>query len=194
MADFNNAGPQRSFDVIPAGTIATLHLTVRPGNAGEGGWLRRSKDGNSEGLDCEFTVVDGPFTKRKFWSLFTLFGTTPNHATAGEMSASRLRAILESARGIRPDDNSDAARKARQTAGYADFDGLCFVARIGVEPAQNGYRPKNKLDEVLTPERKDWHQVEQIVKDATSSTTPTQVAQPAIAPSPSKIVRPQWAS
>jgi hypothetical protein len=25
MADFNNAGPQRSFDVILAGTIATLH-------------------------------------------------------------------------------------------------------------------------------------------------------------------------
>jgi hypothetical protein len=90
MADFNTAGPQRSFDVIPAGTIATLHLTVRPGNAGEGGWLRRSKDGDSEGLDLEFTVVDGPFAKRKFWSLLTLFGTKPNHAIAGEISASRL--------------------------------------------------------------------------------------------------------
>ena len=72
MTDFNNAGPQRTFDVIPAGTIATLHLTVRTGGAGEGGWLRRSKDGESEGLDCEFTVVDGPCAKRKFWSLFTL--------------------------------------------------------------------------------------------------------------------------
>jgi len=192
MADFNNAGPQRSQDVIPAGTIATLHLTVRPGNAGEGGWLRRSKDGNSEGLDCEFTVVDGPFAKRKCWTLFTLFGTAPNHATAGEISASRLRAILESARGIRPDDNSDAARKARQTASYGDFDGLRFIARIGVEAPQNGYKSKNKLDEVITPERKEWRAIEQVAKDATSA--PAQPAQPAIANAPTKIERPKWAS
>jgi len=63
--DFNEAGPQRSFDLIPD-TIATLHLTIKPGHAGEAGWLRRSKDGGSEALDCEFTVVDGEFAKRKF--------------------------------------------------------------------------------------------------------------------------------
>jgi len=63
--DFNNASAQRVFDVIPAGTVATLHMTVRPGNAGEGGLLRRSKDGNSVALDAEFTVLDGPYAKRK---------------------------------------------------------------------------------------------------------------------------------
>ena len=44
---------------FPAGTVATVQLTVRPGGAGEGGWLKRSKDGNSEGLDCEFVLLDG---------------------------------------------------------------------------------------------------------------------------------------
>jgi hypothetical protein len=58
--DFNDANPQRAFDVIPAGTVATLQMAVRPGNSGEGDLLRRSNDGNSEGLDCEFTVVEGP--------------------------------------------------------------------------------------------------------------------------------------
>ena len=29
MVDFNKL-PQRSFEVIPAGTVATLHLKVRP--------------------------------------------------------------------------------------------------------------------------------------------------------------------
>ena len=58
--NFNDAEPQRSFDVIPDGTIATVRMTVRPGSAGEDGWLRRSKDGNSEALDCEFGVLDGP--------------------------------------------------------------------------------------------------------------------------------------
>jgi hypothetical protein len=84
--DFNDAGPQRAFDVIPAGTVATLLVTVRPSNAGEGSLLRPSKDGNSAALDCEFTVVNGPFAGRKFWSLFTLEGTTPNHETAATIS------------------------------------------------------------------------------------------------------------
>jgi hypothetical protein len=189
--DFNDAVPQRSFEVIPAGTIATVHMTVRRGNAGEGGWLRRSKDGNSEGLDCEFTVVDGPYAKRKLWSLFTLAGTAPNHAQAGEISRSRLRAILESARGIRSDDNSERAKQARQIAGYGDFDGLRFIGRIGVEPPQNGYKAKNTLDEVITPDRKEWQKVEQVAqspgREQTSSAPAT------TASSSAKIERPEWA-
>ena len=103
--DFNDADTQRNFDVIPDGTITTVHMTVRPGSAGEDGWLRRSKDGGSEALDCEFVVLDGPFAKRKFWTLSTIAGTTPGHADAANISAGKLRAILESARGIMPDDN-----------------------------------------------------------------------------------------
>jgi hypothetical protein len=140
--DFNDANPQRVFDVIPAGTVATLHMTVRPGNAGEGGLLRRSKDGNSEALDCEFTVVDGPYAKRKVWGLFTLVGATPNHATAAEISRSRLRAILESARGIRPDDMSEAAKQARQVPGYQDFDASASSAASVSSPRATTTRPR----------------------------------------------------
>ena len=67
--DFNTAGAQRSFDTIPDGTIAVVQLKIRPGNAGEGGWLKRSKDGKAEGIDAEFIVVEGEYTKRKFWAL-----------------------------------------------------------------------------------------------------------------------------
>ena len=109
--DFNDADTQRNFDVIPGGTIAPVRMTVRPGSAGEGGWLRRSKDGGSEALDCEFVVLDGPFAKRKVWSLFTVAGSTPGHAEAAKISAGKLRAILESARGIKPDDTSDTAKR-----------------------------------------------------------------------------------
>ena len=91
--DFNDADTQRNFDVIPDGTIATVRTTVRPGSAGEGGWLRRSKDGGSEALDCEFVVLDGPFAKRKVWSLFTVAGSTPGHAEAAKISAGKLRAM-----------------------------------------------------------------------------------------------------
>jgi hypothetical protein len=142
--DFNDAETQRNFDVIPDGTIATVRMTVRPGSAGEGGWLRRSKDGGSEALDCEFVVLDGPFAKRKFWTLFTIAGTTPGHGEAANISAGKLRAMLESARGIKPDDTSDAAKQARRIGSYGDLNGLSFIARVGVEPPQNGYKAKNR--------------------------------------------------
>lgn len=116
--DFNSASEQRSGDLIADGTIAPVHLTIRPGNSGEGGWLKRSKSGDSMALDCEFTVTEGPNAKRKFWSLFTVEGTTEGHQKAADISASRIRAILESAHGVRPDDESEAARNARRIASW----------------------------------------------------------------------------
>jgi hypothetical protein len=196
--DFNDAGEQRSFDVIPAGTICTLQMTVRPGGAGDGGWLRRSKDGASEALDAEFTVVDGPFTRRKLWQLFTLGGTTTGHAEAGAISRNTLRAILESARGIKPDDTSAAAHEARKVSSWNDFNGVRFVAQIGIRPPQGSYPAKNKLNEIITPDRQCWKQVEQIptptnggVAPKTAVVTPVNAkpnAQPANA-----IARPEWA-
>jgi hypothetical protein len=188
MLNFNEADAQRSFDVIPEDTVATVHMTVRPGGAGEGGWLRRSKDGNSEGLDCEFAVVDGPHAKRKFWALLTISGTTPGHAQAADISGTKLRAILESARGVKPGDESEVAQQARRVAGYGDFDGLRFIARIGVEPPQNGYKAKNTLDQIITPDRTDWHAVEQIAKVGSTSTAPT-----AGKAEPTKVAKPSWA-
>ena len=85
--DFNSAGEQRSFDVIPANTIVTLQMTITPGGAGEDGWLKQSADGASKGLDCEFVVVtEGAYHKRKLWHWFTIEGTKPGHAEAGEIS------------------------------------------------------------------------------------------------------------
>jgi hypothetical protein len=187
MPDFNDAGPQRSFDVIPDGAIATVRMKIRPGNVGEGGWLKRSKDGLSEALDCEFVVLDGESVKRKFWTLFTIAGTTEGHAEAGRISGERLRAILESARGIRPDDNSDVAKEARRVTSYGDLDGLCFVCRIGVEPAANGYKAKNRLDYVITPDQTAWRPVTQDPKPAASPTAAVSTSVPA------KIERPTWA-
>jgi hypothetical protein len=186
--DFNTAGEQR--DVIPAGTICTLQLTIRPGAAGDDGWLKRSADGNSEALDCEFTITDGQFAKRKLWQLFTLRGTTPGHAEAGEISMRVLRAILESARGIKPSDNSEAAQNARKVASWADFDQLRFVARLGVRPTKDNYPPRNTILEVITPDRKDWQKPEQIAAKPANNAAPA--AAPTTPPA-NAIARPQWA-
>lgn len=192
--DFNGAEQQREGGLIADGTIAAVHLTIRPGNSGEGGWLKRSKDGSSQALDCEFTVVDGPFAKRKFWSLFTVEGTTEGHAKAADISASRLRGILESAKGIRPDDETDAAKAGRRVNSWGDFDGLRFVAKIGIETAKpgSGFKDKNTLDAAITPDRKTWVKVEQVAK-AAGTFQPVGVAAAAVAAQAAPAGKPAWA-
>jgi hypothetical protein len=183
MFDFNTA----ERELIPVDTVAVIQLDVKPGGVGDGGWLKASKDGTSRGLYCEFTVVDGKHAKRKFWSRFTLEGESDGHKEAGDISRRALRTILESARGIKPNDQTDDAKKARQVKDWGDFDGIRFIGRIGVEAAKDGYPAKNILHEVITPDRKNWHSVEQVKR------ADRPVQQPAVSEPAQAIVRPQWA-
>jgi hypothetical protein len=170
--DFNDADAQRTFEPIPAGTIVPLQVKLRPGDAGEDGYLRRSKDGASQGLDVELTVLDGPFSQRKLWIRLTLGGNAAGHAEAARISRAKIRAMLESARGIRPDDGSDTANQARRISNYGELNRLRFVGKVGVEPPRNGYPAKNFLLQVITPERQEWHPVEQITKPTEPAATP----------------------
>ena len=184
--DLNEAGGQREFDLIPADTIVTLAIKVRGGGAGPDGTLRRSKDGRSEGLDLELTVCDGKFAKHKLWTLLTLQGESEGHAEAGRIATTLLRAILESARGVRPDDQGEEAKQQRRLASYLELDGMRFVGRIGIEPARNGYDAKNKLASVVTPDLKAWQKPDQ-------GAAPAPAAKPSQPPSGGSVVpRPQW--
>jgi hypothetical protein len=190
--DYTDAPEQRGNELIPADTIATVQLTIRPGGAGEGGLLKRSKDGGCEMIDAEFVVVDGPHAKRKLWENLVISGTTDGHAKAAEIARGRLRAMLESARGIKPGDTSVDARKAR-TAELGDFDGLRFIARIGIEKGRqkndgtgDSYPDRNIIAAVITPDRKDWHTVEQAPRPAGSAAANAAVVVP--------ISKPAWAS
>jgi hypothetical protein len=150
--DYSGAPPQRELELIPAGTIATVTMKIRAGGAGENGLLKRSKDGACEMLDLEFVVVDGPYTRRKFWGNLILAGTTNGHAQAAEISRAVLRGIIESARGITPDDTSPQAREAR-TVELKDFDGMAFIARIGVEKG----RLRNDEQQRVLPRQERSH-------------------------------------
>lgn len=159
--NFNDA-EQQMFDLIPANTICPLVMTVRPGGKGDGGWFRESNNTDAMMLDCEFTVSDGPYARRKLWKLFVLSGgkTDENgNSIAANISRATLRAILESARGINPTDFSENAKKARTVKGPEDFNGLEFVGKIGIEKGQNGYADKNTLLMVITPEKKEYQEV-----------------------------------
>jgi hypothetical protein len=186
--DYNSAGAQKSFDVIPEGTIVVVQMNIRPGNVGEGGLLKRSKNRQAEMLDAEFIVVEGDHAKRKFWENMVLSGTTNGHEEAADITRRRLRAILESARGIKPTDVSEAAKAARN-AEYIDFDGLRFMCRLGVEPAQGEYKAKNNIAEVITPDKTQWRSIEQQPKGGPGN-TPN--GSPGNTPTP--IKKPGWAT
>jgi len=178
--DFNTAGEQ--FELIPDGTEAVLQLNIRHGDAGEGGLLKRSGNGQAEGLDCELVVVGGKYDKRKFYDWMTVNGTTDGHAQAADITHRKLRAIIESARNIKPTDVSEAAKNLRK-AEYAELDGMRFRAQIGIEPAKGNYRAKNVLGQIVTPDRNGYQPVEQVAKAA-----------PAAVEKPSDvIVKPAWA-
>jgi hypothetical protein len=201
--DYSDAPPPREIELMPHGTITTVTMHIRSGGVGEDGMCKRSKDGGCEMLDAEFVVVDGKYARRRFWANMVLAGTTDGHAKAAEISRSTLRTIIESARNIRPEDMSPAGRAAR-TVSLRDFDGITFIAKIGIEKGgpkkdSNGaltgefYDDKNILAAVITPDKKEWHPIEQAppfngggAQTATSAAAPTETAPP--------ITRPGWAS
>jgi hypothetical protein len=161
--DYSNAPPPRDdLAPIPVGTVATVSLHIDPGNAGEGNLLTRSRDGGCEMLAVAFTVVDGPHKGRKFWERMILAGTTDGHAQAADISRGKLKAILDSTLGLKPDDMSDAAHTAR-TVDLKAFEGATFAAKIGIEKGglkDNGsgerWPDKNVLATIITPGMKEW--------------------------------------
>lgn len=165
MLDLNEAEKQNGFgELIPDNAVVPVHMTVRPGGAGDDGWLKLNKDGNCVMIDCEFTVTEGQYARRKFWTLLTVQGETDGQKKAADISRSRLRAALESARGISPADESEQACNGRRVSSYADFDGLRFLAVVGLEKGKDGYKDKNVLKAIVTPDRKEWVKIEQVNK------------------------------
>lgn len=159
--DFSDAEEQTG-DVIPHGTIAKVRLKIRPGGYNDanmgltGDLATRSDNTGAIYLDAEYTVMGGKFNKRKVWSLIGLH--SPKGPKWQAMGRAFIRAALESARGIAPDDTSERAMKARQINGLHDLDGLEFVAKIDVEKADegSGYDDKNKINTVIGVKHKDY--------------------------------------
>jgi hypothetical protein len=196
--DYSDTPPVRDIKLIPHGTVATLVLHIRAGGAGEDGLLKRTKAGDAEMLDAELTVADGQFKGRKFWEYWIVEGTTAGHAQAIEISRATLKAILDSALGLKPDDVSPHARTAR-TVNYKDFEGKTFIGKVGIEkgkPKNDGtgenWPDKNILAGVITPDKKDWHPSEQPLPfngGGCGAAVSTPSSTPAL-----PIERPGWAS
>lgn len=148
--DLNDAEPQREGGLIPEGTISLAVMTLRSGGFGDDGFLAKSKSSGGDMLDAEFTLVGGKYERRKVWKYLSL------HGDAGPVTRSQLRAALESAHGVFPEDASPAAQEKRRAATYGVFNGLCVCVKIGIEKGKDSFPDKNVIRAFVTPDRPEY--------------------------------------
>jgi hypothetical protein len=121
MVDLNNAESMNG-ELLPDGSFVKVRMTLRPGGIDgpaniDKGLLKASKAPGSDvlSLDCEFTVLEGPFASRKFRQLVTVAGGKVDDKGAsvgGTISKRIFRAMIDSALGLDPE-------RRRRSAGCA---------------------------------------------------------------------------
>ena len=201
--DFNDA--KQNANLIPKGTLAKVRLTIRPGGFDDpaqgwtGGYATRGTTG-SVYLSGEFTVLEGPFARRKIFTLIGLY--SPKGPDWANMGRSLIRGMLNSARGISDKDSSAQAQAARRINGFADLDGLEFVARIDIGTDTNG-EEKNEIRGAVTPDHREYGTLMGATMAmpfpaaAPSGSAPPAPAQSPLAArpatAPTNVTRPSWA-
>ncbi len=173
-----------------------MRLTIRPGGFDDpaqgwtGGYATRGSTG-AVYLNGEFTVLEDPYARRKIFTLIGLY--SPKGPDWANMGRSLIRGMLNSARGISDKDQSPQAQAARRIGGFADLDGLEFVARIDVGTDAMG-EEKNEIRAAVPPDHRDYAR---IMGTAPAPIAPSGAASPtASAPAqtaPATPGRPSWA-
>lgn len=168
--DFNTAQTANNYDLIAKGTIAKVHLKIKPGDYDDaergwiGGYATQNLQSGAVYLRCEFTILAGEFTGRKIWSMIGLF-SHKNDNIWGSIGRTFIRSILNSKSGFTDQDDSPAAIAARQITSFAELDNSEFVARIDVELDEYG-NERNVIKKTITPEHKQYSQVMEQVSSA----------------------------
>ncbi len=157
--DFNDAEQQQGFDLIPKGTLVPVRMTLKPGSYDDpsqgwvGGYASESFETGSVYLAAEFVVTGGEHAKRKLWTNVGLH--SPKGPTWAQMGRSFIRAALNSARNIHPQDTSPQAVAARRIQGFHELDGLEFIARIDVERDPKG-EDRNVIRLAVEPDHPEY--------------------------------------
>lgn len=180
--DANAGAPQREFGaVIPDGTFVHLVMNLVPGGKDmppsgdaiqdqldKGLFWPGSEDPNGRGLRAEMTVLDGEFARSKvFVNYMTVCGGSVDASGQSKgwlVTLSTIKAMINSALGLDPKDESPQAKANRVMRGFADLDGIEFWAKLGVEtggmrPGGGDYPDKNTLALVIEPDRPEYAQL-----------------------------------
>jgi hypothetical protein len=177
IVDLNDTESQ-SPSVIPDG-VYQLEIKLRPGSAGPDGLLKVARNLRSLMLVLECiviaevrksAVINSDHAKRRVWDYITVdydesddpdlppieADKLDNYKTSVRMGRARLRAILDSAYALMPNDTSDAARQKRMLDSYTALSGLRFFAEVTTRKGNGGYGPRNVIDYIITPDLPDY--------------------------------------
>lgn len=212
--DMNDALPQITSDIIPDGTFAKITMIFKPGTIDGASPVdaRLLKHSNSPGsdvqqIDAEFTVVEGPYARRKFWQFFTVLGGKVDEqgiSIGWKITKSTFRSMIDSALGLNPEDMSDAAKAKRVLNGLSELSGITFVGKVKIEPSDNPRYPnRNRLERVVLPQEPEWQKVMNgepvpAAPSSKSRTAPKAEAPPAwgqgnaAAPAAAPSAKPAW--
>lgn len=168
--NLNDAPEQRRMgDVIPDGEFVQLQLNIKAGgtdlkgaDAMDNGLFKQSNSSDAIGLDCEFTVLAPPqYAHRKLFAFWTVAGGAVDEkgqSKGWNITKATLRAMVESATGTDPKDESPQAKANRQIGGFKQLDNCPFYAKLGVEAGSERsdrpgtyYADKNIISYVVTP-------------------------------------------
>lgn len=160
--NFNDADDQNTYDLIPSGTLVKVCMNIKPGGYNDiekgwtGGYATKNENSGAVYLNVEFVVLEGPYARRKIWSLIGLHSEKSDQwANVGR---SMIKGILNSANGISSKDNSISAQKTRIISGLSDLNGLEFVAKIELEEGIQG-NAKNIIRMAITCDHKEYSSI-----------------------------------
>ena len=194
--DYNSAPRQNDgFSPIPHGTFLKVRQTIRPGaytDPAQGwhdGTPTQPERTGAIYINCEYTVECGEFHKRKFFGLIGLWSAKGK--TWGDMGRAAIRAMLDSARGVHPDDNTPQAVSARCINDFGDLDGLEFAVQIAVEKDDRGDQ-RNVIKQIIEPGHPQYQAVMACASQA-SAATPAAPAPSMATPRTQQASKPVWA-
>lgn len=157
--DFNTAESNNS-NLIPNGTIAKVHLHIKPGaynNEDMGfndGYAKHSEVSGAVYLNCEYTIISGKYAGRKIWDMIGLH-SNKNDNVWGKIGRTFIRNILNSAKGFRDDDESESAINARKITSFSELESIEFVAKIGIKHSAT-YGQQNIIKSPVGPEHREY--------------------------------------
>jgi len=154
--------------------------------------FRQSATTSAKWIECEFTIIGGQFDKRKVWHNIFLDGDKKNAngiSVSKEIGLKAIRGMVDSAKGLTPNDVSPEANTLRQISSLEAINGMEFCIKIAVEKGTNGYDDKNKMLAPVTANQEGYIGG----GNAPAPVQPTVQAQPQVQ-QPQNGVTPSWAN
>lgn len=159
ILDFNTADISKAKVLpIPHGTIAKVIMNIKAGGYESDPYLSKSAHSGAIYLHAEFIVLEGPFVRRRIFQNIGIIGAISGEEDVfGARGRSLIRGLIESAKGIQPNDNSEEAQAARKISNFRDLNGLVCVVKIGIEKDKSGkLEDRNTVICAITPNKKEY--------------------------------------